>query len=196
MKKIIPLITILLLSLQTNAQLEPQPKKGTTEKTQVILTSPSTTTQKKSADRKIPGMQLPDLKFAAFTVIANPVNDAGQVKYDLIVSYTIKNEGNVAVLTKDIRLFGYITTEYWIGRGEKNLNLTGVFRYTGYSDVNKTNDPGESLQPGATKQVSISFRNKQLDKAEKPVLLLVIDPLNQMNELDKENNRVYQTILL
>lgn len=108
MKQIITFMFLLATCLSAHSQRN------------ITKTSP-TTTQKtiklqQRGENKIIVTKLPDLKFTAFNVTATPSTSGGITTYTLNISFTVKNDGTLAVLTDDVTLQGCLSNESWITR--------------------------------------------------------------------------------
>lgn len=138
--------------------------------------------------------QLPDLKFTSFNVTASaPYVVNGIINYTLNVSYTVKNDGAASVSYEDIVIQGFLTNEHWIQQTQ-DPKFTGMFTAVGGGQLSGLK--GQTLAPGDSKQVSYYISNKELAKDPKPVLLLIINYLRGPQEITRDNNNAYMTILL
>lgn len=138
--------------------------------------------------------KLPDLTFTNVNVTATAT---GVGVYSLGISFTVKNEGTAPILTSDVTIQGYLTDEVGFARTQ-DISFTGTFRpgcgITLWSGV--LSEKGEMLQPGASKQASMSCFNIQLQKTPRPIYYITINPHSDIKELNLSNNRVPFTILL
>lgn len=159
-------------------------------------TTPKPITLQQQGERNMLVPKLPDLKFTAFNVTATPSTSGGITSYTLNISFTVKNNGTVAVLTDDVALQGYLSNESWITRANKDLRMTAYLAAAGGRILSSIPDRGETLAPGASKQISYSISNKQLGTEPKPIFIITIRTSAHIIESDSENNMTYMTILI
>ena len=136
--------------------------------------------------------KLPDLIFTAFNITATAYTDNGLTKYRLNISYTVKNDGNALVLSDDVTIQSFLTTELGL---TKDLSFTSYFTPAGGNSLSDVTGRGETLAPGASKQFSFSPGNYQLQRDAKPVYLITINPFGGVKESNTANNRASMTIL-
>ena len=193
MKQIIFLTAVLAAGVNGYSQTDSSKKQ--TVKMQLTHTSTTNNPDKLGLQPKNSATaQLPDLKFTGFNVTATaPYMVNGETNYTLNVSYTIKNEGVVQVSAADIIIQGFLTNENWI-KQTQDPRFTGMFTAAGGSPLSTL--PGEALAPGASRNISYSITNKALAKDPKPVLLLIINYARGPQEITRDNNNAYMTILL
>jgi hypothetical protein len=183
MKKIIVLLTcMLVLSFTLQAQISNK-KSGMTIKNQTLKETPGLT-YKSNVEL------LPDLKFTALNVTAAPYLDNGVTKYRLNITYTIKNDGTGPVLCDNVTIQAYITTEAGL---TKDLSFTSYFTPAGGHILSGIS--GETLASGASKQFSFTPGNFDLQKDSKPIYLVLINPYGGAKESDTSNNRASMSIL-
>jgi hypothetical protein len=192
MKKTIVFFLIYFISSQMNAQIQGQIKKSTITNQQTsngnnqkILNQ---TTTKRSLTKP-----LPDLKFTAFNVSA--VGSAGSSVYTVNVTCTVKNDGMASMLTDDITLQGYVSDLDWIQQSQ-DVRFTNHFKSAGGRILSDIPNRGETLAPGASKQISFSCTNLTLIKNPTPVYMITVNLWSDIEETDKDNNKTYMTILL
>lgn len=191
MKKIIVLFNCMLcLSYVLLAQISAPKsstitKKNDPVKIQTLQVKPVNTVKDMSE-------KLPDLRFTAFNVTATAYIDNGVTKYRLNISYTVKNDGNASVLTDDVTIQSFLTTESGL---TKDLSFTSYFTPAGGNVLSDVTGKGETLAPGATKQLSFSPGNFQLQRDPKPVYLITINAFGGVKESNTTNNRASMTIL-
>lgn len=190
MKQVIFFMSIIMLNIDAYSQTD-------TAKKFITPKFPGTTISKSEKlgiqPKNIAAAQLPDLKFTSFNVTATPGAVNGVTTYTLNVSYTIKNEGAASVPFENIVIQGFITNENYI-KQTQDPKFTGMFTAAGGGQL--PGFKGEMLAPGASKQISYYISNKELAKDPKPVLLLIINYASGPQEITRDNNNVYMTILL
>ena len=170
MKKLIFLFNCMLcLSMVLQAQIT-APRTYTISK-QIDTTKNQSLQIKSINTKKDITEKLPDLRFVALTVTATAYLDNGVTKYKLNLSYTVKNDGNAAVLSDDVTLNGFVTTDEGL---TKDLSFTSYFMPAGGNVLSDALGRGETLAPGATKQFSFSPGNFQFQTDPKPVYLITI----------------------
>jgi hypothetical protein len=196
MKQVVLLIAVITTSIVSYAQ-------DTTRKvvTKTAATTKPVTLQNPNLPQKRQlASNLPktyDLKITAYNVTSTPYVDNGVTKYNVLVTATIKNEGNAAVLTDNVSVQGYVTNDYWYPtRQAFNRGMTGIFQAAGGRLLGNSSGRGETLEPGATKQITIQYNNKTFAKDPKPVYLLSVDDDNSIQETDESNNVASAVILL
>lgn len=185
---------MLMLAICLNANSQTEPIRNKTKST-------ATTTQKtlklqQPGDNNFLIPKLPDLKFSSLNVTAIPSSSGGITTYTLNISFTVKNDGTVAVLTDDVSLQGYLSNESWITRANKDLSMTGYLTAAGGQVLSSIPNSGETLAPGASKQISYSIYNKQLGTDPKPIFIITIRTGANIKESDSGNNMAYTTILI
>lgn len=190
---------ILLVSFKistTQAQVISNPDIIKNKPVKPIGTTQKPITLQQQGERNILVPELPDLKFTAFNVTATPSTSGGITTYTLNISFTVKNDGTVAVLTDDVALQGYLSNESWITRANKDLSMTGYLTAAGGQILSSIPNRGETLAPGASKQISYSIYNKQLGTDPKPIFIITISTGANIKESDSGNNMTYMTILI
>lgn len=185
MKKIITLLTcMLVLSFALQAQIS-NPKSSMTIKNQTLKATPGV---KYKSNVEL----IPDLKFTALNVTAAPYLDNGVTKYRLNISYTVRNDGTAPILCDDVTIQAFITTEAGL---TKDLSFTSYFTPAGGHILSDSPGRGETLAPGTSKQFSFNPGNVELQKDSKPIYLVCINPFGGAKESDTNNNRASITIL-
>jgi hypothetical protein len=173
-----------------NAQADTLSKKtiikNLPQKTNVIQTLKTVAPNK-------PMEKLPDLKFTAFNVTA--VLSSGTTTYTINITCTVKNEGTAPVLTDNVSLQGFISDLAWIQKSQ-DISFTNHFSAAGGRIMSDIPNRGETLAPGASKQISYSCYNIILVKEVKPVYYITINHFSALPELNKDNNNTYMAILL
>jgi hypothetical protein len=160
---------------------------------------PSNTVQKPATlqpvDKNIPVPKLPDLKITAFNVTATPSHFDSIQKYNLNVSFTVKNEGYASVLTDDVILEAFLSDETWVTRANKNLAMTGFYVAAGGRILSSIHGRGETLEPGASKQISLNSTNQILKRNPKSIFIVNIRTGGNIVEINSGNNLEYVTII-
>lgn len=194
MKKLLFIFSLILFTLIAKAQQ--------TETIRNKTKSTATTTQKtlklqQPGDNSSLIPKLPDLKFSSFNVTAIPSSSSGGITtYTLNISFSVKNDGSAGIRTDDVTLAGFLSDETWVTLGKKNLSLTGFLTAAGGMILSSIPNRGETLLPGATKQITYSLYNKQLGTDPKPIFIIVINTGVNIKESDSGNNMAYMTILI
>lgn len=120
---------------------------------------------------------LPDLRIVALSVTyTGDQTIGGETRRKLEISYTIKNEGTIAVNPTAFSVQGFLSNGLpGCGGG---LNLPA----------------GNLLEPGATASGNFTCSAK-LDKTGAPVYTLQADYGNRIKESNEQNNSAQQTII-
>ncbi len=192
MKKTIIFFVICLIAIQINAQIQPQVKKNAFINQEKINSSNQILLNQIATKNPLT-KPLPDLKFTAFNVAA--VSTAGAATYTLNITCTVKNDGTASVLTDDVSLQGFISDLDWIQKSQ-DVSFTNHFKPAGGRILSDIPNRGENLAPGASKQISYSIFNVSLLKDPKPVYLIGVNLFSNLQEISKDNNKTYMTILL
>ena len=192
MKKTITFFVICLIALQINAQIQPQVKKSKITN-QATINNLNQKLLNQTATKNPTGAKLPDLKFTAFN--ASAVASAGSATYTINITCTVKNDGLASMLTDDITLQGFISDLDWIQQSQ-DVSFTNHFKPAGGRILSDIPNRGETLAPGASKQISYSASNVTLIKNPKPVYMITVNLFSTIPETDKDNNKTYMTILL
>ena len=191
MKKIIFLFNCMFcLSILLQAQIT-APRTYTISK-QIDTTKNQSLQIKSINTKKDITEKLPDLRFTALNAIAIPYLDNGVTKYKINLTYTVKNDGDAPVLTDEVSIQGYITTDIGL---TKDLSFTSYFLPAGGNTLSNIPGRGETLAPGASKQFSFGPSNLQIQKDPKPVYLIIINRYGGPKESNTTNNNASTTIL-
>ena len=192
MKKTIIFFVICFISLQINAQIQPQVKKSTITNQQTINSGNQKILNQTTTKNPLT-KPLPDLKFTAFNVSA--VAPAGSSTYTIDITCTVKNDGMASILTDDVSLQGFISDLDWIQQSQ-DVSFTNHFKPAGGRILSDIPNRGTILAPGTSKQISFSVTNITLIKNPTPVYMLTVNLWSNIQETDKDNNKTYMTILL
>lgn len=191
MKKTIITLFIFFSVQQINAQNQTQIKKSVIPNQQVN----SISNQKilnQTASKNSNETSLPDLTFTAFNVSATL---ASASVYTLNITCTVKNEGTASILTDNISIQGFVSDLDWIQKSQ-DVSFTNHFKPAGGRILSDIPNRGEVLAPGNSKQISYSIFNVSLVKEPKPVYLIGVNLFSNLQEITKDNNKTYMTILL
>lgn len=74
--------------------------------------------------------------------------------------------------------------------------MTGFLTAAGGRILSSIPNRGETLEPGASKQISYSIYNIQLATDPKPIFIITIRTGDNIKESDSGNNIAYMTILI
>lgn len=191
MKRIIISVLILFAGQQINAQNQTQVKKSVITNQQ-LNNSGNQKILNQTASKISNGTNLPDLTFTAFNVSATLTSPSG---YTLNITCTVKNEGTASILTDYISLQGFVSDLDWIQKSQ-DISFTNHFKPAGGRILSDIPNRGELLAPGDSKQISYSIFNVTLLKDPKPVYLIGVNLFSNIQEITKDNNKTYMTILL
>jgi len=180
MKKI---LFILVLTIIVNTLVQAQTKTPVSSKYQKN-TSVSLTPS--PVAKAAPAQKLPDLKIVSISLakLRGSPGTVGLTSYAFEVSYTIKNEGNVAVDASLVDVGGSIDYE----------NAT-VARPIAGSGSGLTTLSGNMINPGATYGGSYRCYNVSLKNSQHYNYLLKVDGSEKVAELNEQNNSAQISIL-
>jgi len=180
MKKI---LFILVLTVSVNALIQAQTKTPVSSKSQrntsVSLTPPP-------AGKAIPPLQMPDLKIEAINIakLSSSPDAAGLTKFGFEISYTIKNEGSIAIDARTVDVSGSIDYE----------NASVARPIAGGGSV-LTTLSGNMINPGATYGGSYRCYNVILENSQHYMYTLKVDGSEKVAELNEKNNSAQISIL-
>jgi hypothetical protein len=177
------ILCILILSISVNALIHAQTKTPVSSKYQQnssVKLTPSPTA------KAVPEQKLPDLKIVSINIskISSSPDAVGLTKYVFEVSYTVKNEGNIAVEAKTVDVSGTIDYE----------NAT-VARPIAGCGSGLPSLSGEMINPGATYDGSYRCYGVSLENSQHYIYTLKVDRSEKVAELNEQNNTAQISIL-
>lgn len=178
MKKIL-FIIVFTLSVITLIRAQ-TPVSSKYQKTGSIPLSSSPTAKSFQAQK------LADLKVVSISIakLSSKQVAAGLTSYDFEVSYTVKNEGNIAIDARSVDIGGTIDYE----------NAT-VARPIGGGGGMLTTLSGEIINPGATYGGSYRCYNVSLENSRRYLYSIKVDQNERVAELNEQNNTAQISIL-
>jgi len=179
MKKIL-FILVLTVSLNTLIIAQTKTPVGSKYQNSSVSLTPSPGAKAALAQK------LPDLKIVSINIakLSSSPDAVGLTKYAFEVSYTIKNEGNVAIDARTVDIGGTIDYE----------NAT-VARPIGGGGQVLTTLSGEMINPGATYGGSYRCYNVSLENSRRYIYTIKADQNNSVIELNEQNNSAQISIL-
>jgi hypothetical protein len=178
MKKI---LFIIALTLTVNILIQAQtPVSSKSQRSGSIPLTPP------PAAKSLQPQKLPDLKVISISIakLSSSQVVAGLTNYAFEVSYTIKNEGNIAIDARSVDIGGTIDYE----------NAT-VARPIGGCGGSLTTLSGEIINPGATYGGSYRCSDVSLENSRRYIYSFKVDQNNRVTELNEQNNTAQITIL-
>jgi hypothetical protein len=178
MKKI---LFIIVLPFLVNTLIQAQtPISSKSQRTGSIPLTPSPTAKSYQAQT------LPDLKVISISIakLSSSQLAAGLTNYAFEVSYTVKNEGNIAIDARSVVIGGTIDYE----------NAT-VTRPIGGCGGSLTTLSGNLINPGATYGGSYRCHNVSLENSRRYIYSIKVDQNNRVTELNEQNNTAQISIL-
>ena len=179
MKHIISLMLVMIV-LNANSQTDTL-NKGTSAPTKIL---PATTIQKPVTLQQPAGKNTTIPKLAELRIVSFDVKylSSQTTSHTIEITYTIKNDGNLAVSAASVKMQGYIS--YDASKPNLMAACGGGFGALASDMIN----------PGAT--YTGSFRcTLVFEKTWKPVYTLEVDYGNKVKEADEQNNTAQKTIL-
>ena len=166
---------ILILTVAVSTLIQAQTKTPVSSKYQNSSVSLTPSPVAKAA----PAQKLPDLKIVSLNIakLSSSPDAVGLTKYAFEVSFTVKNEGNIAIDARSVDIGGTIDYE----------NAT-VTRPIGGGGQVLTTLSGEMINPGATYGGSYRCYNVSLENSRRYIYTIKADQYNSVNELDEQNN--------
>lgn len=177
------IVIIFILTIAVNTLIQAQTKTPVSSKYQKN-TSVSLTPS--PVAKAAPAQKLPDLKIVSISIakLSSSPEAAGLTKYVFEVSYTIKNEGNIAIDARLVDVGGSIDYEN-----------AAVARPIAGCGSGLTTLSGEMINPGATYGGSYRCYNVSLENSQHYIYLLKVDGSNKVAELNEQNNSAQISIL-
>ncbi len=178
MKKI---LFIIVLTLSVNTLIQAQtPVSSKYQRTGSIPLTPSPTAKAYQIQK------LPDLKVVSISIakLRSSQEVTGLTSYDFEVTYTIKNEGNIAIDARSVDIGGTIDYE----------NAT-VTRPIGGCGCSLTSLSGEIINPGATYGGSYRCHNVSLENSRRYIYSIKVDQNGRVTEINEQNNIAQISIL-
>ena len=148
-------------------------------------TAPATQPTQPATPPQQPVGDFPDLRITALTVTATA---AGPDVINLVINYTIRNDGKIAARLANVNLQGYTATE-----ANMNVALPSHLYAAGCGIAAGIGE--EMLEPG--KEIRGSFRcsNRILSIPTRPVYQLTVNQPASFQELNLANNAEISYIL-
>lgn len=171
----------MVLTLSVNTFIQAQtPVKSKYKRSGSISLAPLSTTKSFQIQK------LPDLKVLSISIakLRSSQEVAGLTSYDFEVSYTIKNEGNIAIDARSVTMGGYIDYE----------NATVYRPISGCGSVLNTLS-GKMINPGETFGGSYRCHGVSLENSRRYTYTIKVDYPDNVVEINEENNTAQISIL-